>query len=197
MPVTQVPAQVRPLIRSPSVAGSGSAAATTSRGATSHAAHADRLGRVEAEFVQRREHVDELLAEAVLEGHPLAVDPARDQHDLLVLDVDAFDRADALGELEDLGLGEGGGRVEAALALPDQRRVQALLDRRPDREGRREVVALDDQVGAVAHADFVDLGEQLVGGVAREDVRQARLDADPHEREQAGLLPLARARASW
>src|SRR5918995_3354609 len=35
MPVTSVPAQVLPDMRSPSVAGSGSAAATTSRGATS------------------------------------------------------------------------------------------------------------------------------------------------------------------
>ena len=35
MPVTRVPAQVLPTIRSPSVIGSGSAAATTSRGATS------------------------------------------------------------------------------------------------------------------------------------------------------------------
>ena len=35
MPVTYVPAHVRPVIRSPSVAGSGRTAATTSRGATS------------------------------------------------------------------------------------------------------------------------------------------------------------------
>ena len=133
-------------------------------------------------------------AEPVLEGHALAPDPARDQHDLLVLDVDAFDRADPLGELEHLGLGERRGRVEAALALPDQRRVQALLDRRPDREGRREVIALDDQVGAVAHADFLDAREQLVGGVASEDVGQAGLDADPDERQQAGRLPLLVAR---
>ena len=81
------------------------------------------------------------------------------------------------------------GRVPAALALPDQRRVEALLDRRPDREGRRELVALDDEVGAVAHADLVDLGEQVVGGVAGEDVREAGLDADPDEREQAGVGP--------
>ena len=59
-----------------------------------------------------------------------------------------------LGEVEHLGLGERGGRVEAPLALPDQRRVQALLDRRPDRERGREVIALDDEVGAVAHPDF-------------------------------------------
>ena len=110
--------------------------------------------------MQRREDVDELLAEAVLEGHALAVHPARDQHDLLVLDVHALDRADALGEVEHLGLGERRRRVEAALALPDERRVQALLDRRPDRERGREVIALDDQVGAVADADFLDAREQ-------------------------------------
>ena len=38
------------------------------------------------------------------------------------------------GELEDLGLGEGRRREEAAIALPDERRVEALLDRRPDGE---------------------------------------------------------------
>ena len=74
-------------------------------------------------------------------------------------------------------------------ALPDHRRVQALLDRRPDRERRREVVAVDDEIGAVAHADLVDLGEQLVGGVAGEHVREARLDADPDQGEPPGLLP--------
>ena len=140
--------------------------------------------------MQRAQHVDELVAEAVLERDPLAVDPARDQHDLLVLDVDALDRPDALGELEHLRLGERRRRVEAALALPDQRRVQALLDRRPDRERRREVIALDDEVGAVAHADLVDLENSSSRGVAGEHVREARLDADPDEREQARLLPL-------
>ncbi len=52
-----------------------------------------------------------------------------------------------------------------------------------------EVIAGDDQVGAVADAELVDLAEQVVGRVAREDVRQARLDADPEEREPAGRLP--------
>ena len=37
-----------------------------------------------------RRHVDELLAEPVLERDPLAVHPARDQHDLLVLHVHAL-----------------------------------------------------------------------------------------------------------
>ena len=139
--------------------------------------------------MQRLEDVDELRAEPVLERHAAAVDLARHEHDLLVLDVDALDHADPLRELEQLRLRERLGRVEAALLLPDQRRVQALLDRRPDREGRSEVVALDDEVGAVAHPHLVDLVEEVVGGIAGEDVGEARLDADPREREQAALPP--------
>ena len=83
--------------RSPRYAGSGRHAATTSRGLTSTARrvtaagraapYRDRRGAVQAELVQRLEHVDELAAEAVLEGHPLGVDPARHQQHLLVLDV--------------------------------------------------------------------------------------------------------------
>ena len=42
---------------------------------------------------------------------------------------------------------------------------------------------------AVADADLVDLGEQLVGGVTSEDVGGAGLDADADEREEALLLP--------
>ena len=54
--------------------------------------------------MQHLEHLDELVAEAVLERDPVAVDPAGDEQHLLVLDVDALDRADALGEHEGLGL---------------------------------------------------------------------------------------------
>jgi hypothetical protein len=111
-----------------------------------------------------------------------------------VLDVDALDRADPVGEHEHLGLGERRCRVVAAPGLPDERRVQALLDRRPDRERRREVVAAHHEVGAVAHRDLVDLGEQVVGGVAGEHVRQAGLDPDAEQRERARLAPLAVAR---
>jgi hypothetical protein len=44
--VASVPAHVLPLIRSPSVAGSGNAAATTSRGATSTPFTGMRSGRI-------------------------------------------------------------------------------------------------------------------------------------------------------
>ena len=49
----------------------------------------------------------------------------------------------------------------------------------------RELVPLDLEVRAVADADLVDLGEQLVGGVAGEDIGGARLDADADEGEPA------------
>jgi len=139
--------------------------------------------------VQRPQHGDELLAEAVLERHPPAVDTARHEHDLLVLDVDALDDADPLGELEQLRLRERLRRVEAAVALPDEGRVEALLDRRPDRERRCEVVAVDDDVRPVADGHLVDRREEVVGGVACEHVGQPRLDAHADEREQAALPP--------
>ena len=140
--------------------------------------------------MQRLEHADELVAEPVLERDAVAVDHARHEQHLLVLDVHALDRADPLGEVEHLGLGERLGREPAAALLPDHGRVEALLDRRPDREGRREVVALDDEVGAVADPDLVDLREQLVGRVAREHVGCARLDADPDQGELPLLHPV-------
>ena len=49
-----------------------------------------------------------------------AVELARDEDDLLVLDVDALDRPDSGREIEHLGLGERLRRVEAAVALPDR-----------------------------------------------------------------------------
>src|SRR5215813_4866782 len=98
--------------------------------------------RVEPELVQRLQHVDELLAEAVLECHPPGADPTGDQKDFLVLDVDALHRPDSDGEIEDFRLAKRGRRVPAAVRLPDDRRIQALLDCRPDREGGREVVSL-------------------------------------------------------
>ena len=55
-----------------------------------------------------------------------------------MLHVDALDRADALGEVEDLRLAERRGGEPAAVLLPHDRRVEALLDRGPHRERRRE-----------------------------------------------------------
>ena len=72
------------------------------------------------------------------------------------------------------------------------RRVEALLDRGPDGEGRGEVIAGHLEVGAVAHAELVDLAEQLVGRVPGEHVGQAWFDADADQRELARLLPLGR-----
>jgi hypothetical protein len=107
-----------------------------------------------------------------------------------VLHVDALHRADPLGELEDLGLAERRRGEPPPLLLPDHRRVEALLDRGPDRERGREVEAGDLEVGAVADPQLVDLREQVVGGVAREHVGESGLDPDPDERETSGGLPV-------
>jgi hypothetical protein len=144
--------------------------------------------------VQRLQHADELLAEAVLEGDPLGLDPPRDQQHLLVLHVHALHRADPGREVEHLRLAERRSGVPAAADLPDHRGVQAFLDGGPDREGRGEVVAVDDQVRAVPHADLVDLAEQRVGGVTGEHVREAGLNTHADQGELAAVLPLRRQR---
>ena len=128
------------------------------------------LRAVEPELVQDLEDADELVAEPVLEGDAVGVDPPRDEQHLFVLDIDAFDRPDALGEVEGFGLTEGFGGEPTAGLFPHNRRVQALLDRGPDRERRREVVAVDGEVRAITDADFVDVREQVVGRVASENV---------------------------
>ena len=53
------------------------------------------------------------------------------------------------------------------------------------------VVVGDDEVGAVAGAELVDLREQVVGGVPREHVGQAGLDTDPAEGQTSRALPEA------
>ncbi len=53
--------------------------------------------------------------------------------------------------------------------------------------------SVHDEVGAVAHAELVDLElEQVVGGVAGEHVAQPGLDAHAHQREPARGLPVGR-----
>ena len=120
----------------------------------------------------------------------LHLDPSRHQQHFFVLDVDALDWADAVGKVENLWLTERFGREPAAVGLPDHRRVQALLDGGPDGERRREVVAVDGQVRPVARAQLVDVGEQMIGGVAGEHVGKAGLHADPDQSEPARGLPL-------
>jgi hypothetical protein len=116
--------------------------------------------------------------------------PARDQQHLFVFHVDALDRPDPGREDERLRLAERRGGVPLAAALPHDRRVQALLDRRPDGERGGEVIPLDHQVRAVADARLVDRGKQPVGRVAGENVRQAGLDPDAAQGQQPAPLPL-------
>ena len=132
-------------------------------------------------------------AEPVLERDALALHPAGDQHDLLVLDVDALDLADALGE----------GRTSRAPRTARSCRSRARAPRSAAGSGTPRSSSRS-RTSARSHSPrrrgrrrrappLRDAREQLLGGVAREHVGQARLHADPHEREQAGLLPLPRA----
>ena len=135
-----------------------------------HPAHTDRAGGVEAELAQGLEHIDELIAEPVLEGDPADVDPAWHEDDFLVLHVDAAESPDVLGEDEGLHLAEGFGGEPSALTLIDDGRVEALLDRRPDAERGGEGEAVDHKVAAVAYADLVDPGKEMVRCVSGDDI---------------------------
>ena len=107
-----------------------------------------------------------------------------------MLDVDALDRTDALRERERLGPAERLGGVPVTIG-PDDRRVEALLDRGPDAEDRREGEARDLEVAAVADVDFVDLVEVVLGGVRGEDVGEPGVHAHADQGQLAAALPLA------
>ncbi len=188
VPVTHVPAHVLPVIRSPRLIGSGSAAATTSRGETS--TPSTRSGSVRSSPSLWRVFRTSMNSSPIpyLNVTRRQSIHLRHEEDLLVLDVHALDGTDPLREREDLRLAERLGREPPAVLLPDDGRVEALLDRGPDREARREVVSLDDQVGAVPDADLVDLAEQLIRGVAGEHVRHARVRR-PCRATRGALVP--------
>ena len=152
------------------------------------ALHGDAIGPIHAERVDRLELVDEVGAERVLEGGASRLDPARHEQHLLVLDVDAFDRTDAIRERERLRRAEGLGGVPGAIG-PHDRRIEALLDGGPDAEDRREGEAGDLEVTAVANVDLVDLVERMLGGVGGEDVGQARVHPHTDEGELATRVP--------
>ena len=117
-----------------------------------------------------------------------------DLDDLFVLDVADLDLADALRQPELLELGERLDRVEVAV-LEHDGRVVAFLDRGPHAEAEADAGGAGDlEVAAVADADVVDLVEEVVGGVAGEEVGHARLDAEAGQRVLADLLELGAER---
>ena len=50
--------------------------------------------------MQHRQHLEELVTEAVLERHPVDFEPSRHQQHFFVFDVDALQLTDAFGEVE-------------------------------------------------------------------------------------------------
>ena len=157
---------------------------------------ADPVRAVHAQRVDGLELVDEVRAQRVLErgrARRAAGQVARHEQHFLVLDVDALDLADALREGEQLRRAEGLSSVPVAV-VPDDRRVQALFDRRPDRKHGREGVTGDGQVATVADMDLVDAAdvEQMLDGIGSKDVGQPRIHAHAQERQATGRLPRLR-----
>ncbi len=90
------------------------------------------------------------------------------------------------------GFAERGGGEPAALFLPDDWRVEALFDRRPDAECGCEPEPADRQVATVADTDFVDAAEEVITRVAGEHIGEPRLDAHPAQGQLSPLDPLRR-----
>ena len=134
------------------------------------ALHGDGIGPVHAERVDRLELVDEVVAERVLEGRAVRLDPARDEDHLLVLHVDALDGTDPLREREELRSAErlGGCQSPSSQTIGGSASsivVQMLNTARTRSRG--------SQVAAVAHVDLVDLVKSCLAAWAG-DVGQSR-----------------------
>ena len=109
--------------------------------------------------MQHPQHVDELVAEPVLEGDPLGVDPSRHQQHLLVLDVDALDGPDALGEPNTSGSLNGGVvNQPASFSQTTGGLRHSSIVVQIENDGAK--ISLPsrryDEVGAVAHPELVD-----------------------------------------
>jgi hypothetical protein len=152
----------------------------------------DLLSLVEADHVESPEDVDEGITKTELEGDLLGLgDPTRDKEDLLVLDVDDLNGANAAGEVKDLRLAEGLSSVPTLALLEDDRGVQALLNAGPDGEVGGELVALNAHVAAIPNANLLDgLETHVVCGVASKDVRHTGLNTKTDDGKDALLLPL-------
>ena len=84
---------------------------------------------------------------------------------------------------------EKGSVVPTSVRLPHHRRVQAFLDHCPDGERGSEVVARNHHVRGVPNPEFVDVREQVVGGIAGEHVGQSRLHPDAHQCSNPSASP--------
>ncbi|CAB4546183.1 unannotated protein [freshwater metagenome] len=82
--------------------------------------------------MQGLEHGNELVAEAVLERHPVTVNPPGNKKYLFVFNIDALNITDPLWEPKDLGLRKRRSREPATVTFPDHWRVQALFNHCPN-----------------------------------------------------------------
>ena len=188
--MTQVPTIARPPIRSPRVIGSGVMAASTSRGATSTPLTVTWSVR----SMPRAWIVFSLSMKSSPSAYLNVTFAASGSQRGTSRTSSCSTFTHSIGPMpsgngERLRAAERLGRVPAAVRVPHDRRVEALLDRRPDAEHRGEGVAGDLEVAAVADVDLVDLVEQVLRGVRGEDVGQAGVHAHPQQRELAATPP--------
>ena len=189
MPVTYVPAQVFPRIRCPSVAGSGSAAATTSRGATS--TPRTRNGVVESS----PSFCSVFNTSTNSSPSPYLKSTRRQSINRGISSTSSCSTfTHSTGPIPS-GKSKTSGSEKGSVVYQPRSRSQITGGLRHssivvqiEKRGC-EVVPLDLEVRAVTDPDRVDLGEELVPRVAGEDVGEARFNADPDEREQARLAP--------
>ncbi len=104
--------------------------------------------------------------------------------------IDHIDGADPFRELERFMLREGLRGEPAFLLFPDDRRIQAFLNRGPDGKIGRKFVTVDGNVRAVADANFIDLVKEVILGITRKDISHTRLDAHAHQGKQTFLFPV-------
>ncbi len=117
------------------------------------------------------EHIDELVAKAVLEGHTFAVDPPRDRAEPLRARRSRTRRRPIPPGKLNTSSSLNGSVVYQPLSFSQMTggfRHSSMVVH-IEKVGR-EVVAVDDQVRPVTDADLVDRAEQLVCGVPGEDV---------------------------
>src|SRR5262249_54856435 len=112
------------------------------------------------------------------------------EQNLLMLHVDHIDRADASWKIKNFVLGERFSGKPAFAFFVDDRRIQTLLDRRPDRKVRSELITVDGDVRTIPDANFIDLVEEKIMRIPREYIGHTRLHAKAYQRKVSRALPI-------
>ena len=92
------------------------------------------------------EHINKRRTKPIFEGDFARIYLSWNECNLFVLHVDTFDGPNTFGEIENLKVREWFSGVPTNSLFPHQRWIETFFNRGPDREGRCEIVAINDQV---------------------------------------------------